>query len=708
MSILNRLLFIIILLNLPSALESQASAGKFQQAAEQYFDAGDYRSALRMYRQAGLETSPNKNIRLRMGISMYQINDIDGAVRAFQSLINEGKTDARVYLYMAKSYQSKNLFAEAIAFYKRFLQRTNPDDPLRVWVKDELTRCANGLRIKYADQIAYVENAGPAINTQHDEFGVKNSPTTIDKIYFNSDRAPSGGTVHGKENTDIYSASLINGRWTTPESLPHHINSPGYDEVSGFSSDGQILYFLTFDQTEFKILTDTFSDLEGQSFQGIFKAPFRSVINSADLTFFNDSIVMFASDMPGGYGGYDLYISVLSNGRWSDPVNLGPSINTFYNERFPFLTRNGMELFYSSDNLQSVGGYDIFISTFDAETSTWALPQNAGFPVNSSLDDTHIALSPDGMAAYISSDRKEGHGGIDIYRVFFKQPIHAHQEISFVPTFYQTLISSGVENISHEIPSRPVDIKEYFISHLFIEENGEVLTPQNIKKLELLANLLLIYPQIKAELSCFEPASGQKTFNLYFSIKKAEKAAEYLIRKGIESYRLILKGYGSSFPLARNSMGTGNNNLYLKLNHRIEIGLHDEENEPVLAHLENIPIPANLLDQRGAKFAAMRHGMYYSVQIASISQILQNQSMESVEEVFIEVNNANGNYLYMVGMVGTFAEAEANLRQMIGLGFSDAFVVPYLDGVRINREEMADLAREYPDLLFYLAKSGKN
>ena len=682
---------------------AQVSEAGYKKDADRAYASGDYRSALQFYRQAGLEDSENEDIRLRLGISMYEINDIDGAIAMFQTLINEGKTEAPVFFYMAKSYQARKLFQDAISYYKKFLQRADQNDPLRPWVKDELTRCANGARLKFADEEAYVENAGAIVNTQFDEYGVKNSPTVIDKIYFNSNRTATSVPV----NPDIYSAALINGSWTDPASLPSNINTTAANEVIGFSADGQILYYLTSTGNQKKIVTDTFSGEEGTVYSGLFRGPLDPAIEGGDVTFFNDSICLFSSNKPGGFGGYDLYISVLSGNRWSTPSNLGPAINTFYNERFPFLTRDGQTIFYSSDHLESMGGYDIFKSVFDPETLKWSIPVNLGFPVNSSLDDTHIVLSPDGMTAFLSSNRKEGHGGFDLYRVFFKQAIQSHQQISFVPTFYQTMLLKGASKPSEELSNKPVEIKEYFLSHLFIDENGDILTPQNTKKLDLLANLLLIYPQIKAELSCFELPTNQRTFNLYFSIKKAEKAAEYLIRKGVASGRLLLKGYGSSFPLAKNPAGSAASPVSTKLNHRLEIGLHDFENEPVITHLENIPVPENLLDPRGAKFLSLRHGMYYSVQIASISQILQNSSLEPIDEMYIDVDNKQGNYRYMVGMSGSYRETEKTLAQMQELGFPDAFIVVYLDGVRISREELPGLAIEYPDLQLFLDRSNK-
>ncbi len=678
--------------------------GAYKHEGDKYFDAGSYRSALSAYRQGSLELSKNKQVRLSIGICLYEINDVDGALSIFNALIKEGKTEAEVFLYQAKCLQSKNHFTDAIASYKKFLQRAKSKDLHTPWVKDEIIRCGNGARLKYGDELAYVENAGTSINTQFAEFGVKTSPTTIDKVYFNSDREDIAGGKRPNGNVDIYGTSLTNGRWTTPTPLPSNINSAGYDEVRGFSSNGQILYYVSASARKYIIRTDTFSLEAGEIRSGSFKGPSLSEAAATDLVFFNDSICLFTSNMPGGFGGYDIYISILKKGLWTQPNNLGSAINTFYDERHPFLTKDGLTLFFSSNNLKSIGGLDVFSSTFDPDNLSWSQPKSLGIPINSSLEDAHFVLSPDGMTAYLNSNRKEGYGDHDIYRILFKQPVTAHQQISLVPTFYHSIRLAGI-NIKN-VPKNtvpPVEIKEYYISHLFYSANTEILSPQNIKKLDLLVNLLTIYPKIKAELSCFELPSAQSTYNLYFSIKKTEKAADYLVRKGIKRNRLILKGYGASFPLVTKPASPGQSPLYEKLNQRLEITPHNYETEPVQLHIENIKAPDNLLDPHGVKFAQLRNDLFYSVQIASITQILQNQAIDGIEEMFIEVDNAQGNYLYMVGLFATYEEADNMLMEMRAIGFPDAQIVPYFKGIRLSSKEIPELAKKYPDLLFYLA-----
>lgn len=679
--------------------QAQKSLSAAEKKGEDAFAKSDYSAAATFYKQAGIEHSTHKKTRLHYAISLYEVNQVDAAISLLNGLYHEGKTDADAFFYLARCDEAKNLFPEAIGAYKHFLQSTKKDDPRITWVKDQLIRCANGTRLRYIDEVAYVENAGEVLNSPYNEFGVKNSPTNMGKIYFSSDRQD--------RSTKIYSAALDNGRWTEPTLLPQHINANTYQEVSGFSSNAQVLYYLVQKDNQFRIRTDTFSAQPNVQHKGYFTGPLDVNKNGADLVFFNDTICLFASNQPGGFGGYDLYISFKNKNAWSAGINLGPVINSFYDERHPFLTMNGRTLIYASNSLESMGGFDIFTTTFDSKDNSWSLPRNLGYPLNSAGDENSLVVSPDGTSAFLVSDRKTGLGEQDIYTVFFKQPLLAHQEISEVPTFQQLLSSNKNEHAKADAEAKNIPVKEYYISHLFLEENAEILIPQNLKKLDLLVNLMTIYPKIKAELSCFETPSGQQTFSLYFSIKKAQEAAGYLVKKGIASDRILLKGYGPSFPVATLPEGTTNTALYKRLNHRMEITLHDYEAEPVNIHMEKVPVPNNMIDERGDKFMNMRHGLYYSVELVSISQILQNTNLESIPEMFIDMDSLQGNYHYMAGLIATYKEAAVIKNKMIGEGFPDARVIAYLDGIRIKDPDIPLLATTYPDLLNYKERDKK-
>ncbi len=126
----------------------------------------------------------------------------------------------------------------------------------------------------------------------------------------------------------------------------------------------------------------------------------------------NGTVLYFASDMPGGYGKSDLYFSVLSNGQWSKPFNLGPKINTEGNEFFPFMSNDGV-IYFASDGHGGLGGLDIYFSVPDR--GVFNSIENMGYPVNSSRDDFGLALDSTGMKGYFVSNRPRGKGNDDIY-----------------------------------------------------------------------------------------------------------------------------------------------------------------------------------------------------------------------------------------------------------------------------------------------------
>ena len=127
------------------------------------------------------------------------------------------------------------------------------------------------------------------------------------------------------------------------------------------------------------------------------------------------NIIIFASDRDGGYGGVDLYEIRKNNfGEWSNPINLGPKINSANNEKSPFLHADGKTLFFASDNFPSLGGYDIFFSRKDS-LGNWQNPENIGYPINTSFNEISLFVTTDGKKAIFASNNLEGVGGWDLY-----------------------------------------------------------------------------------------------------------------------------------------------------------------------------------------------------------------------------------------------------------------------------------------------------
>jgi len=172
--------------------------------------------------------------------------------------------------------------------------------------------------------------------------------------------------VHGH----IYESTLQNGKWSAPVLLDANVNSADYIETSAcYSPDGEMIFF--------------------------------------------------SSNRPGGFGGKDLYsVKKLPNGKWAKPFNLGPTINTEYNEDAPFVHPSDNILFFSSEGHKNMGGYDVFKAKYD-EAEKFTVPENLGFPINTVDDDIFFVLNTDASMGYFSSQREGGFGSHDIYSVYF-------------------------------------------------------------------------------------------------------------------------------------------------------------------------------------------------------------------------------------------------------------------------------------------------
>ena len=132
------------------------------------------------------------------------------------------------------------------------------------------------------------------------------------------------------------------------------------------------------------------------------------------------SLMFFSSNRPGGFGGSDIYMSESNNaGHWKRPKNLGPIINTEFEEEGPFIGFDGKSLYFSSQGGRGMGGFDIFRSEYDSLTESWGIPENLGYPINTPDQDVHFSITEVGFRAYYATTRDDGFGNTDVYEITF-------------------------------------------------------------------------------------------------------------------------------------------------------------------------------------------------------------------------------------------------------------------------------------------------
>jgi hypothetical protein len=282
-----------------------------------------------------------------------------------------------------------------------------------------------------------IENIGDPINTENQEYVPVISSDESVLIFTYVGPKSTGGLMDSEFNPDpdgayyedVFISQRVGEHWLTPESIGPNINTKNHDASIALSSDGQKLFI--FHSTEKDGGDIYMSTLTGDVW-GEAKA-LGPTINtkywegscsiSAD-----EKTLYFASERPGGLGERDIYVShKMPDGSWGKAENLGPVINTQFNDDSPFIHPDGITLFFSSEGHNSIGGYDIMWSTL--KDGKWTEPTNIGYPINTTEDERFYVLTADGEHGYYSSDMKGGKGQQDIYTVtpgfFGEKPILA-------------------------------------------------------------------------------------------------------------------------------------------------------------------------------------------------------------------------------------------------------------------------------------------
>jgi len=726
-------LFVIILFNV-SPTQAQKSAKKLKISAENYYKRHKYAEAYNLFSKYTRLKNPDAATMLKIGISAYHANRLTEAIRIFESILNnEKKPDQSVYYALARAYHQQRKFKDAIRHYKKYLENTKFDDRRREHVKDNILRCASGLNLSYVDEQAVVENMGIKVNSEADDFGPVLSPNYNNKLYFSSNRE---GSIGGKRNaegypdeqygnysSDIYSTIIINGEWNSTTPLPSLINSVRNEVLLDFNDDGQVLFFYKgLKLSGGEALVDSFStEDKNELFAPKMDTPMVAGKGDESPYFFNDSTMLFSSNRAGGLGGKDIYVSTRKNGYWTVPKNLGMNINSHYDEVSPFLSMDGRTLYFSSNRPESIGGMDIYRARYNDGKQAWEKPENMAWPGNSPADDRDFRLSPNGLEGYFSSDRKSGNGGFDLYTAYFKSQLFEQTVTSnplvftMVPAYRQQQQSTGVvfessENIPTKSYPSTVNFPESAtkvveVNPINYRNDDDILSTDNLEKINEVVRIMNEYPQLKVMLTAHSDGNDPAEFDLFFSIKRAEKVAAYLQGKGINASNIHLKGIGAVNPAAKQQTEGGTSIMAQKINRRIDFEIFNAAGLPLQIVNKGPVVSKFLEDQRGIMYNQAIKGLSYKVQIGSLAQRYKGSILLEYRQPLIESVFNDKNYKYSVGLFQNFYGAEQLRKELVARGLTDAFVVPYINGVRASLSDSKIYAAAYPDLLNFLAQT---
>lgn len=396
--------------------------------AEKLLGNHNYTKAAAIYEELLQESSRNANLNYKLGLCYLNIvSKKDKSVglleKSIQYTSSRNNVSMDVYFNLAKAYHANYQFRESIKVYKDLLQIISPQNTsFRNDIQREIQMCENGIELMKNPVNISIINLGNKINT---EFSEHSPGVTADEstMVFTSRRNGTGSKIDtdGQYFEDIYISHFINNLWTKPIGIAE-LNSIDHDASISISADGQELYIYKAGFTNNKESEggDIYvSHLNGSKWSVPKKL--SSVINTkskeSHLSISADKRTIFiSSNRPGGYGGMDIYkASKLPNGQWGRAKNLGPAINTAYDDDAPFIHPDGKTIYFSSAGHKTMGGLDIFKSV--NSKGRWTTPVNVGYPINSTDDDIYYTPTPDGKRAYFASYRKGSLGRTDVFLI---------------------------------------------------------------------------------------------------------------------------------------------------------------------------------------------------------------------------------------------------------------------------------------------------
>jgi len=461
------------------------------------------------------------------------------------------------------------------------------------------------------------------ISTENDEYLPIISPDQ-ELVFFT--RRYQKNSLHSITNTTVEEfvmAKKLDEKFDVGDPLPYPFNMGSNEGGASVTIDNNILYFTkcirnkknynNCDIFYSKRLGGKWS--EAQKFSG--KISKKDSWDSQPTVSSDGSTIIFASDREGGYGKTDLYVITFKHGEWSDPKNLGSTINSSESEKSPFLHADGKTLFFASKNFPSIGGFDIFFSRKDS-LGKWQKPVNIGYPINSTSDEISFFVSTDGRHAYFASNQLDGVGGWDIYS-FDLHDDAKPQRILFLKGNLIDKYGKVIENVNLEINNLStkkvtrVNVnKGSYVSSLTLDRNDDVLItvkrngyafyskyisskdslyfyPNNINiELESLENgksfklsnvnfetnsyevnsvvkqiliefadYLKLNSGLIIEINGFTDNIGDDIDNQLLSENRARAVMEIILSNGIDKDRISYNGFGEKFPLADNSSEKG-------------------------------------------------------------------------------------------------------------------------------------------------------
>jgi outer membrane protein OmpA-like peptidoglycan-associated protein len=429
----------------------------------------------------------------KAGSAHIQTINKDRSTKFFLRVYRQ-KPDYRFDLeyWIGFGYQFGLEFDKASRYYTLYKNRLtkNPDhkgDDLTSMqeVDRRLVECQNGKEFVAHPQNYSIINVGREINSEFEDYGPVLAENE-DEIIFTTRRREGNSYENvaddNKPYEDIFITKKTGSVWSKAKNIGSTINTKFHDSDLALSPDGNTLFL-------YKDIGngDIYQSKRAKDGSWGVPEPLAGLVNSSQYSESSVSItkdgntLYFASDRPGGLGGSDIYVCTKdSKGEWTRIKNLGPIINSEFDEVAPFIDQDGKTLHFSSKGKKGMGGFDIFKSTlldpatlFSPQKNTWSEPENLGYPINTPDDDAFFVSSKDGQRGYYSSVRDDGFGYSDIYMITIAAPKTPEKK---------TIAQKPVQPLNYVVTVKDADTQQPLEAKVKVQSMGDNVVAGSVNR----------------------------------------------------------------------------------------------------------------------------------------------------------------------------------------------------------------------------------
>lgn len=574
---------------------------------------GEYEEAIELFKQSIKKAPIFINAYDALANTYQKNNQLEKSKNTYLKLINLNQNHFYGLYELGNIYFELGNLDSSEYYYQRFLgiNKSNDKYAKNTWLNISNIRFSRNA-INNPMKVTPI-NLGPKINSKDQEY----SPAfAIDEktIYITKQM---GNLSDVRPNEDLYYATLNNTDWEKLKNIGPPINTIENEGAFSVSSDGNYIFFTSCSRMGGKGQCDiwiTSQKNNSWSEPKNLQSPINTKYWESQPSITSDGRKLyFTSDRPGGFGGTDIWVSEFTNTGWSEPKNLGPSVNTSKDEQFPFIHADNNTLYFSSNGHPGMGKSDLYLAR-KIDDKSWGLPINLGYPINTRGQDWNLVVARNGKTAYFSSDQLDGLGGLDIYSfelpnnlqankvnylrgyvrdALTKLPLSADVELTPINGESSTITYANPDQGMFLIPLKTnmeyaltIDKNDYLfysenynmpniqtdepieiiidlekielgntvvLSNIFFDTDEFELREESIQELEKLVLFLKENKNIKIEISGHTDNIGDSKHNINLSENRAKSVCEYLIDNQIEEERLTFKGYGDRRPIVENN-----------------------------------------------------------------------------------------------------------------------------------------------------------